>query len=308
MQQNRKAQIREIYDRLQQIKNTAPLQQQYAIEQNLAFLQAARSFPRYFIWLLAKANKIDGNRLLELTDFSVPEWENELQVRLVFMEKKSFPGMITPLRDAIVKFVIAKQPSVLMDFGCGGMELERQVITELKKNNYSKKLTFLGVDQSRTVHEVAKDNLKELNEVCQIKEIETLSPALLAETQNTSNFQYLAILCRNDIFKLTEQFPAQSVDLIYYSKFRHHLSEEQKTQLDRISTALAKTVMEYDDYRSWGLLIPQSIVTWPFPILLNGAVFSRFRDYTKMQLLDTLAEKWKIKFYPVGSYIKTYTN
>lgn len=306
MIQNRKSQIQEINNRLEEIKKTASPSQLYAIEQNLIFFRAAQSFIHYFGWLFTVAKKIEGRKLLELSDFGVPAWEKELQNRLINMERKSFPGMITPLKKTIVEFILKNEPKILADLGSGGMEVERQIIIELKKRNYQNKLIFLGIDQSPIVHEIAKENLQGIKGISDIIEIDQISPATMTDLQKKSTAQYLIFLSSNDIFKLTNQFPKQSINLIYYSKFRHHLNEDQKNELDKITTTLAKTVMEYDDYRSWFLMIPQSIATWKYPVLMNGAIFSRLRDLTKKELRRSMKDNWKIHFYLVGSYLKTY--
>ena len=65
-----------ILEKLRQFKNDPRYSDRlYAIAENIKFVEAMKSLPRYLWWLLTRAPKIDGARLLELTDFPVEEWD-----------------------------------------------------------------------------------------------------------------------------------------------------------------------------------------------------------------------------------------
>ena len=298
----RKRMIREIIEDLGSLK----WGDDYAVQENLVFFQATRSVFTYFYWLITRAPKIDSRRLKELSDYPFPKWDRELHIRLVQMEKKKFPGMITPLRNAVVDFVLKNDPKVIVDLGSGGMEIERQLIHELTHKRYQKPAIFVGIDRSSVAKEVAKNNLRDIAEFAEIHEIEYLDRRILAEMQSWNKNKHTIVMCKNDIFQLDRIFNPKSIDLLFYSKFKHHLAQDQKLHLDELTTKLAKVVMEYDDYRSWPLLIPQSIATWPYPLLMNGAVFSRLRDPTKRELLASNNGGWNNKFFGIGSYLRLY--
>jgi hypothetical protein len=73
----------------------------YAIEENLLFLKAIRSLPRYFTWLVGRVRHIDGTRLKELTDFAVPEWDVAMHSRLMEIERNKRIKLGAPLRNNI---------------------------------------------------------------------------------------------------------------------------------------------------------------------------------------------------------------
>ena len=128
--------IDHVLNDLQTLKKDKNFHNIYALEENIAFFEAIKSFSGYLSWLIKRAPKLERLKLLELTDFPFPKWDRMLHENLVMMEKKKFPDMIGPLRDVIVKFVIENKPKFLMDFGFGGMEVALQVIKELQGNNY----------------------------------------------------------------------------------------------------------------------------------------------------------------------------
>ena len=108
----------------------------YAIEENIRFAEAIKSLPSYVWWLLTKAPKIDGSRLLELTDFPVEEWDVRMHGRLMEVERDKKIKLIKPLVDKITEFIIQEnRPLVLANLGAGGMEVDRQVISNLLDKN-----------------------------------------------------------------------------------------------------------------------------------------------------------------------------
>lgn len=301
--------INEILADLQKLETTCPPEQRYALEENVRFFKASRSPLAYFWWLLTRAPFIDGERLKELADFGIPRWEKELLVELAKAEKKKLPGIIKPLVNVIVDFVEknrARDSIILMDLGCGGMEVEKQIIRHLVNKEYPRQLIFIGVDKSDTSYGVARENLKDVESLIQMNDIEELNEKTLNDFKNLSGKRMLLIWCKNDILELDKCFRDKTIDLIFYSKFKHHLDSEGKSELDRVTTQIGKVVMEYDDYRSWPLLVPQSIFAWRSPVLLNGAVFSRLRDPALQELASQPLPGWNTQFFKIGSYLKVY--
>src|SRR3989344_7267913 len=106
MSQTRSQKIEEIISKLQSFRSDLAWSGQiYAIDENIVFLEAAKSFPRFLRWVLGKMGRIDGSRLLELTDFPVPEWDIKMHERLIEIQRRKRPGLIEPIVSAIVDFV-----------------------------------------------------------------------------------------------------------------------------------------------------------------------------------------------------------
>src|SRR3989344_6241018 len=76
---------------IQDLKNllVAP-NEQYALEATFEFLDATKSLTSYLRWLIFRAPKLDGKQLLELSDFNVAKWEQEVQQQLIIAERKRF--------------------------------------------------------------------------------------------------------------------------------------------------------------------------------------------------------------------------
>ena len=299
---NRNETINEVLKYLRSIEKTTA--NQYALQENIIFFEKIRNFFSYFKWLFFIAPKIDSSRLWELSDFeNSSQWEEALQRELIMMEKKKFPGLITPLRDWMVKFIISNNPTILMDLGSGGMEIELQIIKELKNKNYSRKLIFVGVDRSNVARKIAIENLSEITSEIEIREIDHMDKNMLQRIKSENRQRHLVIICKNDIFNLQNDFGKDEVSIIFYSKFKHHLEEKVKPSFEKIVADVAPIIVEFDDYHGQPHFISQSMGTWSFPVLMNGAIFSRFRDKTKRQLLDKKPKNADLTFFGGGSYL-----
>lgn len=279
----------------------------YAIDENLAFFKALQSVPVYINWLLFGASRIDANNLLELTDFPLPDWVREMHRGLIEIERRKFPGLIKPLVDCIVDFILQKKPRILVNFGCGGMEAERQVIERLKEAGYQKRLIFIGVDKSPVVKEIARANLMGLDDFLDIYEVEELSQDSLSGFFAKNIDKHAVVMCKNNIFEMDKLFNERSFGLIFHSLFRHHLSDSQKASLDQVAFRLAKAVIEYDNYKSWWHMIPPSIAIWNKPPLLNGAIFSRLKTPARKELSGRTGTA-SLRFYKKpGTYLLKHT-
>jgi hypothetical protein len=282
----RRMEIEGILQKLREFKNNPQYNDRfYAIDENVRFAEAMKSLPSYIWWLLTRAPKIDGARLLELTDFPVEEWDVKMHGRLMEVERDKKIKLIKPLVDKISEFVSKEnRPLILANLGAGGMEVDRQVISNLLEKKYDKPIIFIGVDKSPITNKIAKENFNSLGKGIEIFDIEILTKNRLEEIK-MANKGIAVILCKNDIFNLGADFPPKYFDLVYSSLFKHHLVEASaKEKLDKIIKEISKESLEYDGYRSWPHTIPQSIVAWNNPVFLNGTIFSMLRYSRKINL------------------------
>ena len=303
MSSERDQMIEEILSDLKNLTRDPSLHNQYAVKENIGFFSAARSPLTYFFWMFKKASKLDKERLLELSDLPLPRWDKEMHKRLIQIEKKNFPGLLKPLVRRIIDFITENDRDlILSSLGCGGMELERQVISELIKKKHDRKTTFIGIDKSEASHELAKENLKELVPPLNIYERKSLDQFSLSEFLNSVNSQYSIILCKNDIFELTSKFKPRTFDVIYHSLFRHHLDQEQKKEVGRVIASLARKQLEYDGYKTWSVILPQTLTTWKSPVLLGATIFSDLRYQEKKEVI-VRSKGGHLSFYKIGTYL-----
>ncbi|OJI08514.1 hypothetical protein BK005_00710 [bacterium CG10_37_50] len=274
----------------------------YAIEENIIFLNSVRSIPGYIKWLFNNAKGIDGNRLIELTDFSIEDWDKKMHGRLIIVQRNKNIGLGKPLVDKIVSFVLSeKKPLVLVSLGAGGMEIDRQVLEILREQNYNQPLMIIGVDKSTHAHKIAIENIRSTEKNLKIYEVEQLDKNKM-EIIKKNEHGIAIILCKNDIFDLEEYFSNQYFDLLYHSLFGHHLSSAQYEQMVDIIKKVSKKSYEYDGFKSWITLIPQSITAWKYPLFLSDTIFSmlRYKTYDKAKLLGK-----KVTFFKkTGHYLR----
>ncbi|MBI5400667.1 MAG: hypothetical protein HZB12_00920 [Candidatus Yonathbacteria bacterium] len=254
----------------------------YAIRENIAFMKAARSLPRYLWWLFTVAPKLDGSRLLELTDFPVEEWDVAMHERLIALQKRKQPGLITPLVSAITEYIQRESRDLIIaDLGAGGMEVDRQVAEWALKVGHPHTLTIVAVDKSPVTRRIADKNLKELADGVEIIETGELSADELERIRKNATKKILIVMCTNDIFALEQKFQSQYFDLVYHSLFRHHLNADEQEKLDRTIQAIGKRHFEFDGYKSWAHGVIQSLFAWTSPVFLNGTIISMARYKTK---------------------------
>ena len=219
---------------------------------------------------------------------------------LIKMESKKFPGLISLIVDAVFDYIVSEDRDlVLANFGSGSMEIERQVINKLLKVGFNKKVVFIGFDNSSIVKDVAKNNLVELQNNISLLQEDKLDNRILNSVQKAKN-NYIIILCNNNIFNVRKYFKRKSFDLIYHSLFKHHLSEIEKKKLNELTIYLSNQSFEYDGYRSWFQMIPQSIFTWKNPVFLSANIFSNLRFPSKSRIRK---ENEDIKFNKFGYYL-----
>jgi len=98
----------------------------------------------------------------------------------------------------------------------------------------------------------------------------------------------------------------QSVDIIFHSKFHHHLSNQDKQHFDDMIKKIACCAIEFDDYRGFYLPILSILTSWNKPVLLNGAVLSSLRDPTRQDIHDYKKTGWITKIYPLKGFLKIH--
>jgi hypothetical protein len=305
----RTGQIQQALQKLESFrKDPVYANQQYAIDANIVFLNAARSLPGYIWWLFFVAPKLDGSRLLELTDFPVEEWDVEMHSRLIEMQRRKNPGLITPLVNAITEYIQSENRDLIIaDLGAGGMEVDRQVIEWALKTNHPHALTIVAVDKSSITRKIADKNLKEFAEKAEIVEVGEITAEDLKRMREKSQKKILVVMCTNDIFELANKFPPKHFDLVYHSLFRHHLNLPEQEKLDQACETIAKQHIELDGYKSWPVMLPQAIVGWNYPHFLNGEVFSNLRFRGKKDVVQYTKGRGVISFYgTTGFYLLKY--
>jgi hypothetical protein len=275
----------------------------YAIRESIIFLEAARSFPRYLWWLFFIAPKLDGPRLLELTDFPVEEWDVAMHERLIALQRRKQPGLVTPLVSAITEYIQKESRDlVVVDLGAGGMEVDRQVAEWAVKTDIEHKLTIISVDKSSTTRGIAEKNLRDLANDVEIFETGELTGNELENLRHRATKKILIVMCTNDIFELDQKFGPKYFDLVYHSLFRHHLNESERQELDDTIHVIGKRHFEFDGYKSWLVMLPQTIVGWNYPNFLNAELFSNLRFKEKRNILARAQAKGDVSFFGVSGF------
>lgn len=304
---NRIAKIKNVLQDLD-LLNKGPFENKYAVQENIVFFQSLKSVFSYYKWALTRAPYIDGEKVEEINDI-LPKWDHEMHRKLVELESRKFPGLLSPLMRAIVRFILNnitnKEWIIVANLGCGGMETERQVIKAISKGDETKKVVFIGIDRSQDAHSIAKKNLKRLGLLVSIYDVEKLDNQILEKLLSNERGRCVVVLCKNNIFDLRREFPQNTFDLVFHTLFKHHLNKEDKRKLDSVCVHLSKHVLEYDGYKSWPLiLIPHTITGWAAPVFLNATIFSDLRYATKKQLRKNADDQWTLSFFKIGTYLR----
>lgn len=274
-------------------KRKPPLNQVYGVDEAIRFFEAAESRFTYLGWLLGRASKLDRERLLELGDFPLSHWEDEIQEKLIQWERRKFPLGVTPLAERLFELASAKGGRFIgMSLGCGGMETERQLIQRMIKLDSSRAypIVIIGIDRSPAAHEVAKKNLSELGDIVAIREVDDITEPLLNDFMQAEQSRHLLILAKNDIFNLPQRFKPRAADVIYHTFFRHHLDDLKGEAIDTAIGPLGKKILEYDGYQSQPFSFGfRMFGAWQTPALLNKLVFSNLRERTKKRIDERLS-------------------
>ena len=283
----------------------------YALEANLAFFRSLYRFRDFWRWFRRVRPALDGKRLLELSDFHLSDgkWERMLQRELLEIEKWKFPDILGRIRKELLKQIAElNQPDrhlVLVSIGSGSMEIERQLITKLREAGSKQKIIFFGIDNSDASLDIANGNLADLG----VKLIRTgrLDQTKINQLKEELKGEQYAIVLENaDALKLETYFGQKNIDLVYHSKFKHHLPDNLKNDLDQMIEVAAKRGVENDDLNSWVINLGSIKANWKSHlILLNGALLSFLRDQSKKELKSNQKPNWQTKIY-VDGYVRIY--
>lgn len=271
------------------------------IEENIRFFRATKHVVTFLLWQLFHAPRVNKDDLLELADLPIQRWEKQLYKDLQWVERKRFPGLLRPL----TTYLANKDAKIMLDIGCGSMEVERQVISLLNRDKSHKKRIFIGVDNSPTALQMIEENFKNKRDLVSIHSIRSLDRKDIAEHLDGELLKHRILFLHDSANNIVNE-KHKYIDVAFSCKFKHHLSEDRKKQFDISITNLAREAIEFDDYRTASSWIPLAITAWRRPALLNGALLSRLRQPSKSELGQD-ERSHMIKLYnPPGSYIKFF--
>jgi len=305
---DRRAVIEHVLKDLATLKNNPKFENQYAINELIIFFNAIKTYPSYVRWIVKRAPKLDRTRLLELTDLPFARWDRAMHEKLIELESKDFPGLVTPIVNRLVELIEEKKsgaPFIGLHLGSGGREVDRQVVKKLIDKKHIGRVALIGADISSVANDLAKENFQEIEPFIAIHEVEKLTKQSLDEIFKKEASHYIIILTKNDIFTLPRNFPRHFFDVIYHTLFKHHLITSQKEKLDAEIVPLGKKLLEYDGLKSWPFLIgPHTWSSWRNPPLMNGSIFSNLRYCTKEEV-TVFAQKYggQLSLSKIATYL-----
>jgi SAM-dependent methyltransferase len=293
--------IDEVIDDLERLKRRLPKDYGYALDANVGFFNAARTHRGLLRWQLFVAPKLEAGRLLELADFPLVEWQRKLYSDLRWIERKSFPGLLTPL----VRYLVESGGATFLDLGCGAMEVERHTILALQHSSsrHERRAAFVGVDTSSIAFDMISQTFDGMNDFVDIRSVDTLDSDLIARLAYTDPPFQVIFLQADAQSVASADLDGFRFDIAFSAKFKHHLDESTSAVVDASALELSHTAIEYDDFRSRLSWIPLYLTAWSRPVLLNAALFSRLRQPTKRSI-DVSTRFSKVTFHtPPGTYI-----
>ena len=271
----------------------------------------------YLWWLLYHAPRLRKQRhcIVELADLPFLRWQDVLLETLSWFEIW-IDRVLRPIRQQIIREVfrlkeIKKEPIVLGSFGCGGMELERQVVFQLLRSRFKFPLLIVGVDYSTAIVDVINRKFanlvaKGMLEIEIVDHLENEDEFNLLK-QRAAKRRFTIVLFRTDAFEL-QKLPENSFDLVYHTRLRHHLTEMEREKLDKLAVHLAPKFMELDDVYSITGIVVMSIFLWRFPVLLNGGILSYLRGLSKKELQSYAERGWCVEIHSqiLTCYLRMY--
>jgi len=299
---NRKDKIKEILGYLES-NLLYPSPEQFSIRENLFFFQSITNILSFFRWYFNKAILINKDEILEFNDFCDQHFSIEFLLSLTKLEQEKFPGIIKPFVKEVSNIIKYNPIFTILNWGAGSMKIERQLIELLIKNKNKKQYVFIGIDKSEASLFVAVTNYQRLESYVFFQQVDSISDVIISNIKQRTTKLYIVIFCNRDVFSLEEELISKKVELVISSFFMHHLSNSQKLKLYNLGIQMSDRIIEYDGYKSWFVLIRQSIFTWRNPLLLNGVVFSNLR-YLEKKRLKEIGLNCKIRFYFRGTYLR----
>jgi len=312
----RKKVIKEIIADLESLKNKSVYyrERRFAIDENIRFFKAASSPISYLSWLFRRSSFLHQNheKLMELMDFPLPYWEDLVQRQFAWAQRLKFPGInkffIQRLIQEIDRVHLDKGSVVLMDTGCGSFEVGSQVLAVYQKRLKSPTLVFVGIDKSPLAFGLIKQNLKNRNVV--LKELEELNDQVVSGLRQEALAKRKTVFAfwQGSVLSLDQHLGPASSDILYYTRLRHHLSTEQRLQLDQVTEKITPLVLEMDDMFSWPMLLFPSLLLWFKPACLNCAILSGIKEPSKREYKFKDQPRIQVDFSIFGAYVKMVNN
>ncbi len=283
---------------------------------NIELFRALRFPISLFWWSVFRIPKLRKRRtqLAELGDLPFPRWQQSILETLSGFEAR-VPLMLTPIREGIVAELeqlrrVQEGPALLLSVGCGGMELERQVMFQLLRARSQAPVVFFGVDSSPAVLDVITTKFRPLvsKKLLHIETASRLSSDDLKRFRQKAVAQrFLLVLVSTDVFELSD-LPEDSFNLVYHTRLRHHLTPAESRRLDQLGSHLAPKMMELDDLFSVPQLVLAGVFAWRFPAALGAVIFSYLRDHSQKELLSQQVPGWTVSFYrnPIWCHLSVY--
>jgi len=311
----RKTEIQEILSDLESLKSEPNYREAVAL--NIEFFKAIRYPISYFWWAIFRAPRIRRNRakIVELGDLPLPRWQWAILKTLSEFEA-GVPAMLLPIRQRIVAELgrlkeTQKGPIVVSSLGCGGMELERQVMYELVRTRFNLPVVFVGVDYSPIVPDIVTSKFNSLlsKGLVQVRTLSHLGADDLRSLKlQVTSHMFSVVLLSTNAFELKD-LPGNSFNLVYHTRLKHHLTCEEGRELDEMATHLAPKVIEFDDLFSIRTFVLASIFAWRFPAGLGGQIFSYLRSLSKKESMYRQSKDWRVDIIytkPIWSYLRIY--
>ena len=286
---NRLLEIDKVIKDLANYRFNAQEEEIFAIEENIIFFQKIRSRFGFMNWLLSSVPKLRNRarELFEINDFPIEGYDQLMHKRLIEVESRRFPGLIKPLVETLIKNIEKnkKDNIILASHGAGGMEVERQVLSNLIKKGNRKKITIVALDRSDIAHNIAEHNLKKDlgNKIKIIREKELYLSRVFGISAESSEL-YTVIVLRKDIFSIINEAIDDKFDISYHSLFRHHVSEKNRNLHDSILQRTSKLIIEYDGLYSRFFMLPVAVTEWHYPVFMEAAIFSNIRYTNKKEI------------------------
>jgi hypothetical protein len=309
---DRQSRIQEILGDLKRLLSNPEYRKQAAL--NLEFFRATRSRASYFWWLVSRTPWLRRHRadVVELADLPFPHWQNTLLSELSWFEAR-VPQMLRPIKKMIIQEVTRlaasqNDPIVLLSIGCGGMELERQVIMQLLRRRFKAPVAFVGVDYSTAVAEVIASRFRPLSDkgLVEVKCVSSLGAEAIRDLRARPGVRKFSLVFLNAMAEELGGLPRDSFNLVYHTRLRHHISAAEAADLEGMASRLAPKVIEFDDLYNPIQVLLTSIFAWRLPVVLNGSVLSYFRDFSQREVASEPGKGGQVRFFglPVRSYIR----
>lgn len=283
------------------------------LEENLAFLEAIRTFFGWARWAWGRARRLDPDSLLELADFPWLPYGPECTRQLIAVQRKTFPGLIRALVEAldfrILRLSRERGAGVtisVLEIGPGGCEVVRQLIERWRQRGSVPHVRFLCVEIDGQLVTVAIENLRVQLE-SGLLAFETISngevPSWVAAGQDGAPVKlgYLTGAAVDVLPGLGERF-----DLAFHSLMKHHIPTQQREVLDGLLVAAANEVIEYDCWRSLLSFLGATHESWNEPLQLNAALFSTLRGSTLQQVMASRGDTWTVRVLKMGWYLRIH--